>query len=119
MAAGVDADFGGNPWVFTFNGSTATHTLPYTVIGAQNTGKMAYPWLPKRIRWVSVSAVQNDAVIIKDFPGIPASTTNQRTVVEFVATGADFEAESRPRAHESYVGGQLTEMDSGIVFIYF
>jgi hypothetical protein len=122
VAAGVDSDLSGNPWVFTFNGSTATNTLPYVVIGAQNTGNQAYPWSPKRIRWVSPGGGSTDQLIIKDYPGVnPTSPTPtaQRTVVHFVCTGAQFEAESRPRAHELYVGMDITQFDSGILYIYF
>ena len=121
MAAGVDADFGGNPWVITFNGSTAAHTLPYSMIpGQNNSNGQAYPWSPKRIRWVSKTAAQGDQVIIKDLPGAPAGTTNQRVVVHFVASGADQDGvdEARPRAHELYVGAQITTFDSGILYIY-
>lgn len=124
MAAGVDSDLLGNPWVITFNGSTAAHTLPYLVIGPQKTGNMAYPWMPKRIRWVSVTAAAADQVIIKDYPGInPTSPTptNQRTVFQFVASGADQDGvdEARPYDKETYVGMDITEMDSGILYIYF
>jgi hypothetical protein len=124
MAAGVDADLAGSPWIFVFNGSTATHTLPYTVIGPQNGTNMAYPWLPKRIRWVSKTAAAGDEVIIKDYPGInptSPSPTNQREVVHFVASGADQDGvdESRPRGHESYVGMQITTFSSGTLYIYW
>ena len=121
MAAGVDSDFHGNPWVISYNGSTATHTLPYIVIGAQKTGGMAYPWLPKRIRWVSVTAAAADQVIVKDYPGIPAGTTDQRTVFQFVASGADQDGvdEARPYDKEQYVGMEITQFDSGILYIYF
>ena len=94
------------------------------MIGPQATGNMAYPWLPKRIRWVSPTASAGDKVIIKDYPGINPSSptpTAQRTVCEFVASGADQDGvdESRPRSHESYVGMDITQMDSGVLFVYF
>ncbi len=120
MAAGVDVNLAGNPWVFTFNGSTAAHTLPYVVIGAQKTGNMAYAWMPKRVRWVSKTAAAGDQVIIKDYAGVNPPQ-NQRTVVHFVASGADQDGvdEARPRGHELYQGMDIVTFDSGILYIYF
>lgn len=122
MAVGVDIDTSGSPWVITYNGSTAAHTLPYVVIGAQNGTTMAYPWMPKRIRWVSATAAAGDQVIIKDYPGLAvsgATPTAQRTVVHFIATGAQFVDETKPHDFESYVGMDITTFASGILYIYF
>ena len=104
--------------MFVFNGSTAAHTLPYTVIGPQATGGMAYPWMPNRIRWVSPSAGATDAVIVKDNPGIPTAATAQRIVYESLATGAAFKDDTRPYEQEQYVGMVITQMDSGTLFVY-
>lgn len=122
MAAGVDADFAGNPWVFTYNGSSAAHTLPYLVTAVNPTTKMCMPIMYKRARWVSATPGATDKIIVKDYPGIPAGTTDQRTVIEFTSdsTTADTAVdEMRPRAHELFVGMQITQFDSGILFIYF
>lgn len=119
MAAGVDADFGGNPIVITYNGVNAAHTLPYSMFPAQGNG-IALPWMPKRIRWVSKTAAAGDEVIIKDLPGNPAGTTNQREIVHFVASGADQDGvdEARPRGHELYIGAQITTFSSGTLYIF-
>ena len=118
MAAGVDADFGGTPWIFSFNGTTASHTLPYVVVGPQGTGaNLPYPIIPKRIRWVSPTAAAGDRVILKD---VPANGGTARVIHESqAATGADFLDEARPRAHEAFVGLQITRMDSGTLYIYW
>lgn len=117
MANGIDVDTGGNPWIITFhsNGGTA---LPATIVGVQNTGNQAYPIMPKRIQWISKGAAQGDGVILKDVPGIGGAGT-ARKIFETYATGADFDyMEARPRARESFVGLQVTQMDSGVLYIY-
>ena len=117
MAAGVDFDNAGNPWIITFNGVSATLPLPAVIIGPQNTGNEAYQFIPKRIRWVSKTASAGDQVILKDVP--PGGNT-ARVIEEFVASGADQDGvdEARPRAHESFTGLQVTKFDSGTLYIY-
>lgn len=87
-----------------------------TIIGAQNNGQgIPYNFIPKRIRWVSKTATQNDEVILKD---VPANGGTARVIWHSVASGADFMDES-PEAGllESYVGLQVTTFGSGILYI--
>lgn len=122
MAAGVDSDLSGNPWVFTFNGSTAANTLPYLVVGPQSANGEAFPIMYKRARWVVVTGAAGNQVIVKDYPGINPTSPNptaQRTQIHLIATGSAFEAEQRPRAHESFVGFDITTFDAGILYLYF
>lgn len=113
MAAGVDAVQTGNPWVFTFNGSTAAHTLPYTF------------WfddlIPMRLRWLPEAGAAATSVIIKDGQG------NQVYEEWCAAANAD-PSEQRPRGKEKWLavsstslhtGLSITTFGSGVLYLYF
>ena len=73
----------------------------------------------RRWRWVSISAAQGDQVICKDVPGVGGAGTARTVYDSGAATGADFGPdEQRPAAMELFVGLQVTQFDSGILYIY-
>lgn len=116
--ANVLINTAGNPWLITTTGGVTA--LPATVLGVQNTGNIALPFLPKRIVWVSKSAAQDDGVVLKDLPGI-GGTGTQRVIAEFFATGADYtppQEWKRSEKDAAFVGLQITQFDSGDLYIY-
>lgn len=119
MADGIDISTSGNPWIITFHSGAGT-ALPATIIGAQNTGNQAYPFLPKRIVWQgSATTAAGDAVVLKD---VPANGGTARVIANFRATGANFEPPQEWERHRSdagFVGLQVTTMASGDLYIYF
>lgn len=115
--ANVTINTSGNPWVITSGGATA---LPATVIGVQNTGNQAFPFMPTRIVWVSPSAGAGDQVILQDIPGAGGAGTS-RDIAKFVANGADYmpPQEWKPSGHAAYfVGLKITQFDSGELHIF-
>ena len=118
-----DPRYFGNPWVIAYTSdiSGGGVALPAVVVGPQNnSNQQAFPIMVRRWRWVSNSAAQGDQVIIQDVPGTYGSAGSPRTVYDSgAATGADFSPdEQRPAAMELFVGMQVTQFDSGILYIY-
>lgn len=106
MAAGVDFDQGGDPWIITFNGSTATKTLPALLCN--------YDLILRRAVWRSPGAAADDAVIIEDGQG--------RTVFHEIASGADFDPTQQTMKHERWMatgsGIRVKTFGSGILYLY-
>lgn len=118
----VLVDQSSNVWSFSATGGA--ETLPITIC--------AYDLIPKRLRWVSPAATAGDQVIIKDAQG-------NVCYEEGPANGAEFDpVEQRPREHEKWIGYfnpagsngtpgppasgysgiTLTQLSSGILYIY-
>lgn len=104
----VTVDQAGNPWVITANSGAVA--LPVTLWHP--------PFIPQRIRWVSPTASAGDAVKLTD-SSATGDGGHGGVVCHFVANSSNFEVdESRPRGHELYPGLVLTQLDSGVLYLY-
>lgn len=114
MAAGVDVVTNDNMWVITFNGSTATHTLPFKLWPAATELNQNQPFIPSRMVWsVSVDGVAGDTVILQSF--------QSHDWVKFIATGADFEPPQewkRGGKEPGPIGCKITQFDRGELIVY-
>ena len=59
MAVGVNIVTAANQWVVTFDGATATKTLPFTMWSGS-------PFIAQRMVWTSKAGAAGDEVIISD-----------------------------------------------------
>lgn len=113
MAAGVDVVYNDTFWVVTFNGSTATHTLPFQLwpdVSEPNPNK---PFLPHRMVWTDIAGVAGDQVILQSL--------QSHDWTHFVATGADYQAPQewkRAKGEPGPIGCKITRFDSGELIIY-
>lgn len=105
---------GAGVWIITT--TSGTQTLPYTLC--------TYDLIPKRMRWISPTALAGDQVIIQDAAGIE--------VYREIAGAANADPyEQRPRLLEKWIGYPakangssntgvtITQFDSGTLEIHF
>lgn len=113
MASGVDISTADTFWTVTFNGSTASHTLPFQIWPATTEPNQNKPFLPARMVWTSKTAVAGDEVILTSIQG--------HNWAHFVATGADFQPPQewkRGTKEPGPVGAIITTFASGELIIY-
>ena len=114
MAAGVDITIA-NVWTITYNGSSASHTLPFQVWPYAGYAGPPSPFIVKRAVWISKTASQGDEVIFTDLEGNPIG-------IHFVATGADYEPPQewkRAKDESAPYGAILTTFGSGELSLFF
>jgi hypothetical protein len=108
MAAGIDVFTAGRVWTIKYNGSTATHTLPYAIC--------PFDLIPLRIVWrTDANAVAGNAAILQSQPAGGTATDVYKEVVQ----GAYGEpTEQKPHAHEQWSGPVVvTQFDNGELLI--
>ena len=103
--------------MITYTGSAAAgFTLPFDLWPAAGYAGPTSPFIVQRAVWTSVTAAQNDQVIITD-----AHDTTNNIFMHFVATGADFvppqEWKHGNRESAPY-GAVITRFDSGELILY-
>ena len=85
------------------------------------------PVRPSRVRWVSVSAAQDDTVVLQDNPPVQkanvayGNTDNTpRNVLELLASGADTDPPEKTFSLETVWNGlKLTTISSGKVYVWY
>ena len=110
MADGIDIDLTTNPWIIKFHSGAGT-ALPATI------WPIGVPFLPKRIIWVvGTDGVAGDTVLLQH----QYLTGTAKDLLEFFATGADFEPgqEWKCEKSELYGGLIVNKMTKGELFIH-
>lgn len=116
MAAGVDIDFSANPWVITFNGSTASFALPAKIWPLAGYAGPISPCIVQRWVWIAGdAAVAGNKIIITDASG------SGNEFLRLTATGADYEPPQewkRQKNEGAPYGAIITQFDAGKLYAY-
>jgi hypothetical protein len=113
MAAGIDVVFDTNITI-TYNGTTATHTLPFKLWPSATEPNQLQPFIPTRAVWTSKGATASDEVIIQNSQGTDW--------LHLVADGTNF-MQPLPlktgRGEPGPVQAIITKFDSGELILYW
>lgn len=121
MAAGVDVVTNANVWVVTYNGSTATYTLPFRLWPLAGYAGPVTPFIGQRLVWIAGDgAMAGDKVVLKDSSatGLTAAGTE---FFQATATGADYEPPQewkRNKYESAPLGCWITTFGRGTLYIY-